>query len=47
MVATVLLRTESQMTAAAALLAKLEVQSINLDADVPKAFAEAHVGKQE
>ncbi|HWZ87670.1 MAG TPA: hypothetical protein VNW92_02435 [Polyangiaceae bacterium] len=44
--ATVLLRTDSQMKAAETLLAKLEVQSINLDADVPKAFAEARVGKQ-
>jgi len=34
------------MKAALASLAKLEVDAINLDADVPKAFAAARVGKQ-
>ncbi len=44
--ATNLLRTSQQMKAAGAALAKLEVDTVNLDADVPKVFAEAHVGKQ-
>jgi len=44
--ATNLLRTSQQMKADGAALAKLEVDTVNLDAEVPKAFAEAHVGKQ-
>jgi len=44
--ATNLLRTSVQMKADGARLAKLEVDTVNLDAEVPKAFAEAHVGKQ-
>jgi len=44
--ATNLLRTASAMKAAEVRLAKLEVDTINLDADVPKVFAEARVGKQ-
>jgi hypothetical protein len=44
--ATDLLRTASAMKAAQGVLVKLDVDAINLDADVPKVFAEAHVGKQ-
>ncbi len=44
--ATNLLRAEQAMKADSAALAKLDVDTVNLDADVPKAFAEAHVGKQ-
>jgi len=44
--ATNLLRTASEMKVALATLAKLEVDAINLDANVPKAFMAAHVGKQ-
>jgi hypothetical protein len=41
-----LLRSVSAMKAAEVQLGKLEVQTISLDADVPTAFAEAHVGKR-
>jgi hypothetical protein len=44
--ATNLLRSVSAMKAAEVQLGKLEVQTISLDADVPTAFAEAHVGKR-
>lgn len=44
--ATSLLRTSQQMKADSAALAKLELDTVNLDADVPRAFAEAHLGKQ-
>ncbi len=44
--ATNLLRTATSMKAAEVLLGKLEVEAINLDADVPKAFAKARVGKK-
>ncbi|HEY4104962.1 MAG TPA: hypothetical protein VGM44_13785 [Polyangiaceae bacterium] len=44
--ATNLLRNVSQMKAAEVELGKLEVDEINLDAEVPNVFSKAHVGKQ-
>jgi hypothetical protein len=44
--ATNLLRNVSQMKAAEVELGKLELDEINLDAEVPNAFAKAHLGKQ-
>lgn len=44
--ATNLLRLVSELKASETLLGKLEVQTISLDADVPKVFAEARVGKR-
>jgi len=44
--ATNLLRASQQMKADGAALAKLELDTVNLDADVPRVFADAHLGKQ-